>query len=136
MANEVLVGILYASEEKKFGKLLDDAIDFEKFGKNQKAWVRLIFKVVEAKDGNIFSWGIMYLDNNFGKKLGVKIKPIAREVALAFINKDLGVFEVNAPALINKLIDIRSVSEETEAIFISALIQGLVEVMGKVLKVK
>ncbi|MEE9574369.1 MAG: hypothetical protein V3W20_15040 [Candidatus Neomarinimicrobiota bacterium] len=130
--SEKLIGILYKDEQKVFGKKVDALIDFRKFGK--KGWMKIAMKILEAKDDDIFSGLIGFLDNTYGNRIPVDLKPAARGVALSVINDDYEAFKVDAPKLLNLIIDIKKMSEETEAVIISALIVGIVDALELTLK--
>lgn len=127
MANEALVGILYPEEEKVFSKKIDALIDFTKFGK--KGWMKWAMKIVEAKDDDLFLSGIRYLDDKFGDQIKPEFKTTARQVALAVIGEDLDSFKIYAPILVNQLVDIPKLPEETEAIIIAAVLQGIISAL-------
>lgn len=126
---ENLVGILYEEEQKRFGVKVDPLIDFTKF-KGDNRWVNLALTFAEKKDDDLFSALIKFLDDRFGEKIPVNLKPSARAVALAFLDDDLEAFEKNAPVLINLVVDIPKIPEETEAIIISGVLQGIISAMG------
>lgn len=134
MANEALVGILYPEEEKKFSKKCDELIDFTKFG--DKGWMKWMMKIVEAKDDDFFLAGIKYIDNKFGDKIRPEFKTTARQVALSIINEDLDEFKLYGPLLINQLVDIPKIPEETEALIIAGALRGAVEALEVKLKAK
>lgn len=123
---EELVGILYKDEQKLFGKEVDALIDFNKF-KSDNRWVNIGLTLLEKKDDDIFSALIKFLDDRFGDKIPVDLKPAARKVALAVINKDVLALKESAPVLLNQLVDIPKIPEETEAIIAVALVQGIVD---------
>jgi len=122
---EELVGILYRDEQKAFSVKCDALIDFTKFGK--KGWVKWAMKIVEAKDDDLFSAAIGYIDDRFGEMIPADYKPVARKIALAVIAGDIIAFKESAPVLTNMLIDIPKMAEETEGIIIAALLRGLID---------
>lgn len=123
---EELVGILYDDEQKVFGEKMDALIDFNKF-KGDNRWANIGLTLLEKKDDDLFTALIKFLDNRFGEKIPVNLKPAARKVALAVIDEDVTALKESAPALLNQLVDIPKLPEETEAIIAKALVIGIIE---------
>lgn len=123
---EELIGILYKDEQKLFGKKVDALIDFTKF-KGDNRIVNILLSLVEKKDDDIFSALIKVIDDRYADRIPVNLKPAAREVALAVINEDKESFKEHAPVLIDLLVDIPRVSDESEAYVITGVVRGIVE---------
>lgn len=133
--SENLVGILYKGEQKAFGKKVDPLIDFTKLGgKKPKFWLKWVLALIEKKDADLFTKGIAVLDDKFGEKIPVDLKPVARKVALAFLDDNLVSLEAEGTILLNMIIDIPGLSEDTEALIIHGTLKGLIEAMKVVVK--
>lgn len=127
-----MAGLLSKEEEKLFGKKADNLVNWKKFG--GKGLVKIGFRILESKDDKVFTLLIQYIDDNFSEKIPSNLKPAARNVLLSLINEDIELFEKNSAALLNLLVDIPNVSEDTEAIMALAIIRGIVESIGVKLK--
>jgi len=123
------LGILTKDEQKQFGKKIDALVDWNKFGAGKKGVVKWAFKLIELKDDDLFSAMIKYLDDKYGEKIPINLKPTARKVALSVINDDYESFKMYSPMLLNDIFDIPSISEDTEAIIAKALVGGIVEAL-------
>lgn len=132
MAQKELIGILHPDEQKLFGKEVDALIDFNKF-KGDNRWMNIILSIAEKKDDDIFSALVKFLDDRYGDKIPVTIKPLARAVALAVLDKDLKAFEVAAPKLLAEIGDIPRLSKETESYLAVGLVRGIIEAFGATL---
>lgn len=121
-------GILTVAEQKQFGKIADSLIDFTKF-KGEKRWVNIVLTLMEKKDDDIFTAAIKFLDDRYGDKLPVDLKPIASGVAKAVLNKDKDALAANSAALIDALVDIPKVSDEAEAVIIAAIVKGILDAL-------
>lgn len=126
---ENLTGILYPAEQEAFGVEIDNLIDFNKF-KGDNRWVNLLLSIVEKKDDDIFSALIMFIDDKYANKIPATLKPTARALALAVVEKDAEAFSLTSAELLNSLADIPGLSEETEGIIAKAVIVGILEAFG------
>ncbi len=108
-------GILTVEQEKKLAELLDDVIKLK--------------GVLELIDGYVFKALITFLDDKFADKIKVEIKVKLGELVDAVINKDLESGETLAAEVINMLIDVPGLDEESEGLLFKGLIQLLVGVV-------
>ena len=115
-------GILTAEEEQQFGVIVDGFIDFTKF----KGFV---WKMIEPFDHKLFASGIGLLDDTLGDKIPESLKPTAKQFVLAVLNMDQAGIVSHGTLLINMLIDIPKMTEDVEAILISSILTGLVQII-------
>ncbi len=137
MAKEKLIGILYKVEQKAFGKKVDPLIDFRNLvSPDAKFWMKWLASLAEKKDSDVFTAAIKVLDDKFGEKIPVDLKPVARKIALAFLNDNHVSLEAEGTALLNMIIDIPGVTENTEALIIRGVLSGFIEAMKAAIKKK
>lgn len=127
-----MIGILEVDEEKQFGKIADNLVDWTKFG--ARGLLKWGLRIVEGRDDQLFTLLVSFLDNKYGDKIPVDIKPAARAVALAVINGDLEELEKNGATLLATIVDIPDVSEDSEALMATALLKGIIDVVTIKLK--
>jgi hypothetical protein len=108
-------GILTVEQEKKLAELLDDVIKLK--------------GVLELIDGYVFKALITFLDDKFGDKIKVEIKIKLGELVDAVLDVDLERAETLAADVINMLIDVPGLDEESEGLLFKGLIQLLVGVV-------
>jgi hypothetical protein len=114
-------GILMPNEEEKFGKLLDEIVDFRKVFSN-KAWLGAALEVV---DGKIFIAAIRNLDDRLIDKLPPDYKPDSRALVLAALDKKWDQVVEIAPRLLNKPINIPGIGEDVELAILAGLVQAI-----------
>ena len=108
-------GILTVEQEKKLAELLDDVIKLK--------------GVLELIDVYVFKALITFLDDKFGDKIKVEIKIKLGELVDAVLDVDLERAETLAADVINMLIDVPGLDEESEGLLFKGLIQLLVGVV-------
>jgi len=105
-------GIFTTEQEKKLAVLLDDAIKLK--------------GVLELIDGVVFKALITLLDDTAIDKLPEKIKSNLSELANAIMNNDVETSEQIATDLINELVNVPKLDEESEGLLIGALVRLIV----------
>lgn len=121
-------GILTKEQEKKFAKLLDQAVDLGKVAdkvENKIAKIALNFS--EMFDGYLFEVGITYLDDTLADKIPEDLKTTAGLFVVSCIEKDYEGIELHGHILLNKIVDIPGLTEDTEAIFFAGTLKGIIE---------
>ena len=121
-------GIITKQQEKEFAQLLDKVVKWDKIGeKTGNKIIKIALGFVEMFDGKFFELGITYLDDTLADKLDEELKPFAGGFVIACTEKDYENIELNGQMLLNKLVDIPGITEDTEAIFLSGMLKGLIE---------
>jgi len=110
-------GILTAAQEKLLAGLLDDAI--------------VLKGVMELVDGYVFKAVITFVDDKYVDKLKEEIKVQLAALAEAVIAEDVVLAEQLATDLVNSLIDIPGLDEESEGLVFKGVIEILVGVVLK-----
>lgn len=105
-------GIFTLEQEKKLAGLLDDAIKLK--------------GVMELVDGLVFRQLLTLLDDQLINKLPEDIKVKLAQIAEAVIAEDIETAETLATDLINSLIDVPILDEESEGLLIGALVRLIV----------
>ena len=105
-------GIFTLEQEKKLAGLLDDAIKLK--------------GVMELVDGLVFRQLLTLLDDQLINKLPEAIKVKLAQIAEAVIAEDVETAETLATDLINSLIDVPVLDEESEGLLIGALVRLIV----------
>jgi hypothetical protein len=105
-------GILTSEQEKALAQKLDEAIKLKGF--------------LELIDGIVFKALITLLDDQLVEKLPEKIKTSLAAIATAVIANDVETAETLATDLINGLIDVPLLDEESEGLIIGAIIRLIV----------
>ena len=105
-------GILTSEQEKALAQKLDEAIKLKGFH--------------ELIDGIVFKALITLLDDQLVEKLPEKIKTSLAAIATAVIANDVETAETLATDLINGLIDVPLLDEESEGLIIGAIIRLIV----------
>jgi hypothetical protein len=105
-------GIFTLEQEKKLAGLLDDAIKLK--------------GVMELVDGLVFRQLLTLLDDQLINKLPEAIKVKLAQIAEAVIADDVETAETLATDLINSLIDVPVLDEESEGLLIGALVRLIV----------
>jgi hypothetical protein len=113
-------GFLTADQEAALGQLADKAVDFTKVK---------YFGWLEAIDDKAFTYGIRYLDNTFGDKLGADYKKALGELADAAIKEDWAACVDPLSELLDHLVDIPIVSGDAEAKIIHAVVYTIFELI-------
>jgi hypothetical protein len=109
-------GVLTTEQEKKIAGLLDDLLKLKGF--------------LELIDGYVFKAIITFVDDKYVDKLSVDIKTKLSELISAVMAENVELSEQLATELMNALIDIPGLNEETEGL----LFKGVIElVVGAVL---
>ena len=110
-------GILTVVQEKKLAQILDDAVK--------------VSGVFELIDGYLFKILLTFLDDTYADKLSVEIKTELGQLAEALMVSDWDAAELVATSIINRLINIPGLDEDSEGL----LFKGIIEiVVGAVLK--
>ena len=110
-------GILTVVQEKKLAQILDDAVK--------------VSGVFELIDGYLFKILLTFLDDTYADKLSVEIKTELGQLAEALMASDWDAAELVATSIINRLINIPGLDEDSEGL----LFKGIIEiVVGAVLK--
>jgi hypothetical protein len=105
-------GIFTLEQEKKLAGLLDDAIKLK--------------GLMELVDGLVFRALLTLLDDQLIDKLPEAIKVQLSQIAEAVIAEDVETAETLATDLINSLIDVPLLDEESEGLLIGALVRLIV----------
>jgi len=105
-------GIFTLEQEKKLAGLLDDAIKLK--------------GILELVDGLVFRQLLTLLDDQLIDKLPEAIKVKLGQIAEAVIADDVETAETLATDLINSLIDVPVLDEESEGLLIGALVRLIV----------
>ena len=110
-------GILTVVQEKKLAQILDDAVK--------------VSGVFELIDGYLFKILLTFLDDAYADKLSVEIKTELGQLAEALRVSDWDAAELVATSIINRLVNIPGLDEDSEGL----LFKGIIEiVVGAVLK--
>lgn len=110
-------GIFTAEQEKKLSQLLDDAVKLKGFA--------------ELVDGFLFKAIITFVDDSLVDRLNEEIRGQLQGLATACLNEDVQAAETLAAELINSLVDIPGLEEDSEAL----IFKGAVElIVGAVMK--
>jgi len=110
-------GIFTADQEKLLAGLLDDAI--------------VLKGVTELLDGYLFKAVITFIDDKYADKLKEEIKVQLAALAEAVIAEDVVLAEQLATDLVNSLIDIPGLDEESEGLVFKGVIEILVGIILK-----
>jgi hypothetical protein len=105
-------GIFTLEQEKKLAGLLDDAIKLK--------------GLLELVDGIVFRALITLMDDQLIDKLPEGVKTKLAQIAEAAIAEDVEAAETLATDLINSLIDVPLLDEESEGLLIGALVRLIV----------
>lgn len=105
-------GILTAEQEKKLAELLDNVIKLKGF--------------LELIDGYVFKALITFLDDKFADKIKVEIKVKLAELVDAVLAEDIETSETLAAEVINMLLDVPGLDEESEGLLFKGVIQLVV----------
>jgi hypothetical protein len=108
-------GILTQEQEKRLAELLDDVIKLKGF--------------LELLDGYVFKALITFLDDKFADQIKVEIKIKLAELVDAVLAEDIETAQDLAAEVINMLIDIPGLDEESEGLLFKGMIQLLVGVV-------
>jgi hypothetical protein len=104
-------GILTLEQEKKIASLLDDVLKLK--------------GIAEFIDGYLFKAIITFIDDKFIDKLKEEIKIKLAALAEAVLAEDVELSEQLATDLINSLIDIPGLDEDSEGL----LFKGIIEII-------
>lgn len=105
-------GILTLEQEKKIAALLDDLLKVKGF--------------VELIDGYVFKAIITFVDNKYVDKLSVDIKTKLAALVDAVLAEDVVLAETLVTDLMNTLIDIPGLDEESEGLLFKGIIELIV----------
>lgn len=108
-------GILTLEQEKKLAELLDNVIKLKGF--------------LELVDGYVFKALTTFLDDKFADQIKVEIKLKLAELVDAVLAEDIELAETLAADVINMLLDIPGLDEESEGLLFKGIIQLLVGVV-------
>jgi len=113
-------GILTPEQEKKLASLLDDLIKLP--------------GILEIIDGYVFKAIITILDDRVLDKVKEDIKIQLADLVQAILDNDVDLAENIATDLMNGLIDIPELDEESEGLIFKGIIQTLVGILLKELE--
>ena len=105
-------GIFTAEQEKKLAQLLDEAIRMKGFA--------------ELVDGFLFKALITFVDDSYADRLGEEIKADLSNLATACLEEDVEAAEALAAVLLNTLIDIPGLEEDSEALIFKGAVELIV----------
>lgn len=108
-------GILTPEQEKKLAELLDNVIKLK--------------GVLELIDGYVFKALITFLDDKFADQIKIEIKLKLAELVDAVLAEDVEGAETLAAEVINMLIDVPGLDEESEGLLFKGIVQLLVGVI-------
>ena len=108
-------GILTLEQEKKLAELLDNVIKLKGF--------------LELVDGYVFKALITFLDDKFADQIKIEIKLKLAELVDAVLAEDIEGAEGLAADVINMLIDVTGLNEQSEGLLFKGIIQLLVGVI-------
>lgn len=109
-------GILTLEQEKKIASLLDELLKLKGF--------------LELVDGYVFKAILTFVDNKYVDKLSIEIKTKLAALVDAVLAEDVELAETLVTDLMNTLIDIPGLDEESEGL----LFKGVIElVVGAIL---
>jgi hypothetical protein len=108
-------GILTAEQEKKLAELLDNVIKLK--------------GVLELIDGYVFKALITFLDDKFADQIKVEIKLKLAELVDAVLAENIELAEELAAEVINMLLDVPGLDEESEGLLFKGIVQLLVGVV-------
>jgi len=125
-------GLWSKDAEKGFSQFIDDKVDLTKLGKFGWAF--------ESVDGFLVNQGITYLDNSYSDKIPAAFEPTYIKIGKVFeeykTNKELILSDFitheEIAVIVDTLIDIPKVSDETEAIFFAGIMKAIFDVVGKI----
>ena len=110
-------GIFTSEQEKQLAQLLDDAVKLK--------------GLAEIADGYIFRGIITFVDDSYADRLGTDIKDQLSKLATAVLEKDFKTAEIEATSLLNSLVDIPGLGEESEALLFKGAIELIVAAVQK-----
>ena len=110
-------GILTNDQEKKLSELLDSAIKLS--------------GILEMVDGYVFKAIITMFDNKVVDKLKEEVKVKLSALVQAILDKDIDLAETTATDLMNELINIPGLDEESEGLVFKGIIEMLVGILLK-----
>jgi hypothetical protein len=108
-------GILTPEQEKKLAELLDNVIKLK--------------GILELIDGYVFKALITFLDDKFADQIKVEIKLKLAELVDAVLAEDVELAEGLAAEVINMLLDVPGLDEESEGLLFKGIVQLLVGVV-------
>lgn len=105
-------GILTPEQEKKLAELLDNVIKLKGF--------------LELIDGYTFKALITFLDDKFADQIKIEIKLKLSELVNAVLAEDIPTAETLAAEVINMLLDVPGLDEESEGLLFKGVVQLVV----------
>lgn len=105
-------GILTPEQEKKLAELLDNVIKLKGF--------------LELIDGYAFKALITFLDDKFADQIKLEIKLKLSELVNAVLAEDIPTAETLAAEVINMLLDVPGLDEESEGLLFKGVVQLVV----------
>ena len=115
-------GIFTAEQEKKLSQLLDDAIKLKGFP--------------ELVDGFLFKAIITFVDDSFVDRLNEEVKAQLQDLAEACLNEDIEIAETLVAELLNSLIDIPVLEEDSESLIFKGAVELIVAAVMKWIEAK
>lgn len=105
-------GIFTSEQEKKLASLLDDVVKLK--------------GIAELLDGYVFKAIITFVDDKFVDKLEEEVKIKLAGLAEACLSEDVELAELLAAELLNFLVDIPGLDEESEGLLFKGAIEFIV----------
>jgi hypothetical protein len=107
---------------KGLAQKIDSLFDWNKIIKNV-----IIGQIAEFADGYILSYGLEYLNTEYGDKIPTEYVDEVEGMIQKFIEGDyVGMLEI-VPAGFDQAIDIKCFDDDFEAIFIATVFNGMVK---------
>ena len=110
-------GIFTAEQEKKLSQLLDDAIKLKGFP--------------ELVDGFLFKAIITFVDDSFVDRLNEEVKEQLQGLATACLAEDVQAAETLVAELLNSLINIPVLDEDSESLIFKGAVELIVAAVMK-----
>lgn len=107
-----MAGIFTVEQEKRLSELLDNVVKLK--------------GIAEFLDGYVFKAIITFVDDRFVDKLPEELKTKLSELAEACLNEEVEVAEALSAEIINGLVDIPGLDEESEGLLFKGAIEFIV----------
>lgn len=112
-----MTGIFTTEQEKKLASLLDEAVKLKGFA--------------ELIDGFLFKALITFVDDRFVDKLSDELKTQLSGLATACLDEDIEAAKTLAADLLNSLVDIPGLGEDSEALIFKGAVELIVAAVLK-----
>lgn len=110
-------GILDSSQETQFADLVDKLIK--------------VGPILEIVDGYFFKIIITVLDDKYADQLSVEIKEMLSDLIDAVFEEDIEEVQAICTEIINRLVNVPALDEETEGLLFKSIVQLLVAAVMK-----